>query len=775
MPIFAIDAQHRVIAWNKGMEELTQVRKQDILGKGDYAHAVPIYGIKRPMLIDMMLQPDPEMERSYSFYEEKGNFGHAQFYFGLGAAFSVKDASGENCAAIQCMYNLHEAESLETVLCMARKADREITSMSQNLVSSLDTEEMCRYVLKGTTTITESPIGLIGVAGGNSPHGSPQWNFYVSGLGGSRSNETKMREFSRRNNWLVQLVTENRLAFVSNDAKKDSRFYLPSEHLLLHRCLVAPLLVGEEVLGVIAVANAPRNYSRLDLSMVRHISNSFSLALKLRNTSEALAKANRNLEERVLEKTHELEEANHLLTWTQRFARVGGFSWTRETGQVHLTKEAQVLLGFDCQTIYRHEAINCILPEDRNSAVGEMRDSISRKKRASFQFRQNVPNQEGKVFRLQGEPKFNEQGNLTEFSGFLQDITELVMAEKGKKENEEISRQMFEETLVLKLLIDPKSGCIFRANKAACQFFESSLVGINVFSPRFSMEDFSRKIDWVQEGHASYYIFKHRDKSGEIKEIEAYCSPVKIGETELVYAILHDITERKRAEEKNSVYQDQLRALAAQVSLEEEKMRRAIAADLHDGLGQNLSVCKIKAKKAGELVRVVNPEAAELLDDLSASLQETIEYTRSLTASLSPPMLYDLGLHCAIQWLGEQFCENNNIAFKFSNGGSLDIGDEIKGFLFRSVRELLVNIVKHSRATEAQVNLKRKNDILRLEVRDNGQGFEDSGDQGFGMFNIRERLKYLGGNLSVFSNENGSVITIEIPCRSESDWREVKH
>jgi len=220
---------------------------------------------------------------------------------------------------------------------------------------------------------------------------------------------------------------------------------------------------------------------------------------------------------------------------------------------------------------------------------------------------------------------------------------------------------------------------------------------------------------------------------------------------------LVNVTERKRAEEKLSEYQGQLRSLAAKVSLAEERERRRIASELHDRIGQALAVSKMKLGQLHD--SIPSADARESLGKIRVLIDQTIRDTRTLTFDLSPPVLYELGLGAAIEWLTERVQEQHGVTVTFEDGTEpLRLPGDMGVLLFRAVQELLANVVKHASASVARVTLRCAGGEVRISVEDNGVGFDVSsvrpdtrGKDGFGIFSIRERLNLLDGHLELES------------------------
>jgi PAS domain S-box-containing protein len=233
---------------------------------------------------------------------------------------------------------------------------------------------------------------------------------------------------------------------------------------------------------------------------------------------------------------------------------------------------------------------------------------------------------------------------------------------------------------------------------------------------------------------------------------------------------VEDISERKKAEEDVHSYQQQLRSLAAELSLTEERERRRIATILHDHIGQILAMSKIRL---GSLIES-SPSSSDVgnIREIREYIDQAIDYTRSLTIELSPPILYAFGLEAALEWLSEQIMEQFGIICEFENDShSKPVSEEVQVFTFTAVRELLANVAKHAKASRAKISVRRMNRSLVIHVADDGIGFNPSKlkshlyeNKGFGLFSIRERIRHLGGQMEVKSIKGrGTRVILEGP------------
>ena len=237
--------------------------------------------------------------------------------------------------------------------------------------------------------------------------------------------------------------------------------------------------------------------------------------------------------------------------------------------------------------------------------------------------------------------------------------------------------------------------------------------------------------------------------------------------------IFTDITDRKQAEEKLLSYQKQLRSLASELSLVEERQRRCIATELNDYIGQTLSYCKDKLDVLRQSAFTNNPK--ESTDEIIDLIEQTIEYTKSLTFQLGTPLLYQEGLESALKWLGYQFQKQLGLVFHFEDDQKpKPLNDETTILLYQAARELMINVSRHAKARNIYLSLQRDYKRVRIEVKDDGIGFDVSHidphstrTSGFGLFTINERLKYLGGQFRVESKPgHGTRAVLIAPIKS---------
>ena len=246
----------------------------------------------------------------------------------------------------------------------------------------------------------------------------------------------------------------------------------------------------------------------------------------------------------------------------------------------------------------------------------------------------------------------------------------------------------------------------------------------------------------------------------------------------VIYLLNREISGRKRAESQVAAYQENLRALASALSLTEERERRRLAVYLHDQIGHTLALANIRL---GELRKSLPGEFPEFstaeLEKTGNLLEQAIRDTQSLTFKISSPILYELGLEAALESLTEQVQQEHGLAVRFvSDRQPKPLEEDVRVLLFQAVSELLVNVVKHAQAHNLEVSIRREGGDLKVEVGDDGVGFQVTKTDprrrergGFGLFSIRERLRPFGGLLEVQSAPGaGTHVTLTMPLADGS-------
>lgn len=229
------------------------------------------------------------------------------------------------------------------------------------------------------------------------------------------------------------------------------------------------------------------------------------------------------------------------------------------------------------------------------------------------------------------------------------------------------------------------------------------------------------------------------------------------------------------SEQEYRTLAEKLRLLSSEISKAEERERRRIASELHDSIVQTFVFCKLKIDSI--LKPAEGSALEEPLHEIFYFITKGLKELRSLIFDISPPVLYELGLEPAIESLAGRMHVQHGIALFFdSDRKEKPLHNDLKVLLYHAVRELLINLVKHSTAKNGFIYIKREADEIVITVEDDGKGFTQSESDYyntkkncFGLFNIRQRLSGVSGKMEIESGRcKGSRITLRAPIVQSS-------
>ncbi len=233
-----------------------------------------------------------------------------------------------------------------------------------------------------------------------------------------------------------------------------------------------------------------------------------------------------------------------------------------------------------------------------------------------------------------------------------------------------------------------------------------------------------------------------------------------------------EIQVRKAKEEELRESERRLRLLSSQILSAQETERRRISRELHDELGQSLTVMKLRLRSIEQELKKNQVKVPEDCGRSVEYLTQIMENVRRLSRELSPTILEDLGLTAALRWLVNNFTANNEIKIT-TDISEIDnlFSQDAQIRIYRIMQEALTNIAKHAQAKKMKVLIEQDEEGISILVEDDGKGFDPrkiltkiSTERGWGLAAMEERARMLGGSLDLWSQEGkGTQIILRIP------------
>ncbi|MEX2574942.1 MAG: PAS domain S-box protein [Balneolaceae bacterium] len=388
-------------------------------------------------------------------------------------------------------------------------------------------------------------------------------------------------------------------------------------------------------------------------------------------------------------------------------------------------------------------------------------------------------------------PMFDDKGEVSGGMNMLLDISE----HKFRKQSDALLSAIIDssdDAIISKNL----EGIITSWNNSAERIFGYSVKEIlgkpvTVLIPDDRLDEEMVILEELKRGNrVDHFETIRMRKDGVLLHISLTISPVYDSSGQIVGAskIARDITDRKKTEAKLQAmnetlearvkerttalltYQEQLKSLTSELSKAEEQERQRLAAELHDNLGQILAVSKMKLDlmlrdRLPDRANAVAVETVELMNS-------AITFTRGLMTDLKPPpSLEKESLAANIGWIADKMKKHKLDVTVEEDDQPKVLTEEVRRTLCQCVRELLFNVIQHGKVKKARVILSVIDKQVQVVIEDKGRGFQWNGKRpaptergGFGLFNIHERMDWLGGHMQIYSEPGkGTKITLLVP------------
>lgn len=446
--------------------------------------------------------------------------------------------------------------------------------------------------------------------------------------------------------------------------------------------------------------------------------------------------------------------------------------------------------------------LNALHPDDREAVEGLWQTARAEELHpVNAEFRLRRHDGEYRAMQLKTVPVRNKREDLLEWVGAMSDISETRSAQEDLRESEQKLRLIFDSSTDFAIFTMDMEGKVTTWNAGAERllgYTGSEICGTD-FHQIFTDEDVRAGAP-DQEMQAALETGRgmdqrwHKRKDGSLFWADGLVMPLrdKKKNNEGYLKIIRDFTEQKKAqddlkalteelerrvEERTKALEEsetRLRLLVIQLNKIEQMERHRIAAELHDGLAQTLTAGQLTLESAIlETADFPTPSALLRLRDI---ITEATRKTRGLMTELTgPPMLEHDDLIAAVSWVAERMRDLGLSIKIVHNKPEIPLEKDLLTLLFQSIRELLLNVHKYAGVQEATIVIEHSDDRLVIEVADKGNGFLPetivgnlSGNGGFGLLNIRERLRWLNGTLEIDSHPgDGTSVRLSLPLENE--------
>jgi PAS domain S-box-containing protein len=346
-------------------------------------------------------------------------------------------------------------------------------------------------------------------------------------------------------------------------------------------------------------------------------------------------------------------------------------------------------------------------------------------------------------------------GKRDVMSVLVRDITERIETERKIKQSEEDYRNLVEHAAD-GIFISTLNEEILDANTSACEltgYSREELLKLVVDDlVTIAPGETPSRADEIKSG---IKILQSRNlvrKDGVIVPVEV---SAKMLPDKRVLSIVRDMTGQKKSEQEILLMNEQLRELSSHLQNIREEERAFIAREIHDELGQQLTLIKMNLHSCIKKFGSLDKDLAGKATAIGKSINQTIDTVRKIASELRPVMLDDFSLAEALQIHSQEFTRRTGIPCKIGTYDTDVVSDvNINTQVFRIYQEALTNVVRHSNATKVEANLYSDNGVMHLSVKDNGHGFEiekEPGKKTLGLVMMRERAIGIGGTLAVTS------------------------
>jgi PAS domain S-box-containing protein len=542
---FAIDRSGQVISWNRAIEELTGVPAGEMLGKGDYAYAVPFYGSRRRMLINLINEPDEKLAKYHPAISRSGNSLTAECDLSLpqGRRILVLAKAGplynpyaEIIGAIESMRDITDRKRDESAL---QQVSLELRLIFKNMINAFVVwesvfDEQGKYV---------------------------SFHFGQFNDAYARIANVKYEDVHGRDIFEVWPTTEMSWVEVYGSVATTGiprvfdMYHEPTKgwyHCNAYRPTDSP--------AKICVFFEDINERRQAETELRAAYEQLTAAEEeLREQFDELTLSEQRTRESEAKYRDLVESANSII-----------LKWDKNGTITFFNEFAQRFFGYSPEEIIGRSVMDTIVPSTESGSNRDLRcmidEIIAQPGDHLFNENENVTREGKRVWiRWQNKILQDEKGRFDGLFSIGTDITERKQAERALLDSEKRYRDLFELNNAVMLIINPENGGIVDVNSAASRYYGYSheefsrmaITALNIADPAITRQNLARAV----EKNGAVFSLRHRKKDGEVRDVDVFSAPITLGGQRLLHSIIQDVTGRRWAEEALRKNEEKYRTL----------------------------------------------------------------------------------------------------------------------------------------------------------------------------------------------------------------------
>ncbi|HEX2846317.1 MAG TPA: PAS domain S-box protein [Chitinophagaceae bacterium] len=478
---------------------------------------------------------------------------------------------------------------------------------------------------------------------------------------------------------------------------------------------------------------------------------------------------NEELALKVEDKTTELREAKELAD-KLIFSLPGVFYFFDHTGKfIRWNEQLESVTGYSAEEITNMHPSDFFVEEDKAYII----------ERIQGVFELGMNDAEGRFLTKSGNilpyffkaVKINYEGGPC-LLGTGIDITELKKIEEDLRNSEQKYKLLFESNPLPMWMLSLPDYTIIEVNTSALKqygYTQEEFLHLDIFMLRPD-EDIERlRAATNRQFRGIHYagVWRHKRKDGEIIYVDVVTHDIYYEGKPTRLVLANEVTEQYLAEEKLKESYDATRKLTEHLQNVREEERLHIAREIHDELGQLLTVLKMDVSWLNRKLQPASDPVKEKITELLSLIDVTVKKVRHISSELRPSLLDDLGLIAAMEWHIEEFQNRSGIGVEVNlPPAELLLPEPVKIGLFRILQESLTNVARHSGADKVAVTLLQKENSLILTIKDNGKGFdaENAKKKTLGLLGMKERTLMIGGEYKITGVQGeGTIVEVIVP------------